>query len=598
MNEKDKGMKKFPVPLEVSQWLEVPQGLSLGLRIATGLVLVDWSSRRACAGVAAAPGLPEAAAMAHKNVSYYLGQYKDRLLPLLRGGLGRPHCQRGSEEMCGRELQATEEDSTNSFICVLKKMKEMRLMEKVVEETEEAFEERMEAIAEQWRDLHARRAQLKAHVVTSGTTVKENERLRTQALNKAKEEKEENTKKESELLRARNELEALRKQHQKLSKKLLKYSPFKRYLENVVENSQVSLDVAQGEPYLALNQRDPVLQFRDIEDIISYYKALVRTRKDLLQSQWWHRQLMEQSKVLQQQIKAEKEAEMLQCKKDLVQLKESFDQAQSDICQWVRSCEVGGGALQGLPESGVAAGSSCSQGLMAGPSSRVCAGMRCLIPSLQEQGGRAHVWSRFVMRKSWKQQQVWEVTVAVLLHGICPCCGEGTVLAGKTCQGEHCRSCRLPGLAPGSAPTTLGCSFAGTCLVSPQEDRWAEVQDSAARKGTELKSLNMAIQNLFQAASTRLQPKDKVAAADSHRQLDMVQPGQSLLPAREKQQEWLSQGEGEPPGPTHPSFSPGVPRLREWWGHQAKLSLPSRWSWEWGPTGSEGARQGCRGAGV
>lgn len=36
----------------------------------------------------------------------------------------------------------------------------------------QAFEERMEAIAEQWRDLHARRAQLKAHVVTSGTTVK------------------------------------------------------------------------------------------------------------------------------------------------------------------------------------------------------------------------------------------------------------------------------------------------------------------------------------------------------------------------------------------------------------------------------------------
>ncbi|NXH60094.1 CCD42 protein, partial [Rhabdornis inornatus] len=205
-----------------------------------------------------------------------------------------------------------EEDSTNSFICVLKKMKEVRLMEKVVEETEEAFTERMEALAEQWRDLHARRAQLKAHVVTSGTTVKENERLRTQALKKAKEEKEENTKKESELLRVRKELEALRKQHQKLSKKLLKYSLFKRYLENVVENSQ----------------------FQDIEDVISYYKALVRTRKDLLQSQWWHRQLMEQGKVLQQQIRAEKEAEMLQCKNDLVQLRESLDQAHSDIRQW------------------------------------------------------------------------------------------------------------------------------------------------------------------------------------------------------------------------------------------------------------------------
>ncbi|NXH39173.1 CCD42 protein, partial [Dicaeum eximium] len=145
-----------------------------------------------------------------------------------------------------------------------------------------------------------------------GKPHQENERLRTQALKKAKEEKEENSKKESELLRARRELEALRKQHQKLSKKLLKYSLFKRYLEDVVENSQ----------------------FRDIDDIITYYKALLRTRKDLLQSQWWHRQLMEQGKALQQQIRAGKEAKMLQCKNDLVQLKESFDQAQSDIRQW------------------------------------------------------------------------------------------------------------------------------------------------------------------------------------------------------------------------------------------------------------------------
>ncbi|NXT61787.1 CCD42 protein, partial [Chaetops frenatus] len=205
-----------------------------------------------------------------------------------------------------------EEDSTNSFICVLKKMKEVRLMEKVVEQTEEAFTERMEALAEQWRDLHYRRAQLKDHVLNSGTTVKENQRLQTQALKKAREDKEETIKKESELVRARRELEALRTQHQKLSKKLVKYSLFKRYLEDVVENSE----------------------FRDIEDCISYYKALVGTRKDLLQSQWWHRQLMEQSKLLQQQIKAEKEAEMLQCKNELAQLKESFDQAQSHIHQW------------------------------------------------------------------------------------------------------------------------------------------------------------------------------------------------------------------------------------------------------------------------
>ncbi|NWT10761.1 CCD42 protein, partial [Vireo altiloquus] len=207
-----------------------------------------------------------------------------------------------------------EEDSTNSFICLLKKMKEARSMDKVVEEKEEAFVQRMEALAEQWKDLHARRAQLKAHVVNSGSTVKENERLRTQALEKAKEEKEQNTKKESELLEAKRELEALTEQHQKLSKKLQKYSLFKRYLENVVEKSQ----------------------FRDIEDVISFYKALVRTRKDLAQSQWGHGQLTEQAMVLLRQLRAEREVEMLRCKNDLGQLKESLSKAQSDILQWVR----------------------------------------------------------------------------------------------------------------------------------------------------------------------------------------------------------------------------------------------------------------------
>ncbi|NXB34135.1 CCD42 protein, partial [Eulacestoma nigropectus] len=205
-----------------------------------------------------------------------------------------------------------EEDSTNSFICLLKKMKEVRLMEKVVEEKEEAFTERMEALAEQWRDLQARRAQLKAHVVRSGSTVKENERLRTQALKKAKEEKEQNAKRESELLEARRELEALTKQHQKLSKKLLKYSLYKRYLENVVENSQ----------------------FRDIEDVISFYKALVRTRKELVQAQWGHRQLSEQATALLQRLRAEREAEMLQRSRELEQLKESLGRAQGDLLQW------------------------------------------------------------------------------------------------------------------------------------------------------------------------------------------------------------------------------------------------------------------------
>lgn len=52
-------------------------------------------------------------------------------------------------------------------------------------------------------------------------------------------------KKHGELLRAKMELEALRKKHHKLCKKVQKYSIFKKYLEDVVKVSHVSLDISK-----------------------------------------------------------------------------------------------------------------------------------------------------------------------------------------------------------------------------------------------------------------------------------------------------------------------------------------------------------------
>ncbi|NXQ13251.1 CCD42 protein, partial [Peucedramus taeniatus] len=205
-----------------------------------------------------------------------------------------------------------EEDSQSSLIQLLKKKKEAREMEKAMAEKEEAFREKMKAIADRWRDLHAKRAQLKAHVESSGRTVQEYEELRIQALKIERKEREEKIKKDGELLRAKMELETLSKRHRKLCKKLQKYSIFKKYLEDVVKASQ----------------------FEDISEVTSQYKLLVRTRKDLLQSQQGHKQLTEQDKVFLEQYKAQKEAEMVQYKNELVQLKLRFYQAQSDIPLW------------------------------------------------------------------------------------------------------------------------------------------------------------------------------------------------------------------------------------------------------------------------
>ncbi|KAJ7412980.1 Coiled-coil domain-containing protein 42A [Willisornis vidua] len=194
----------------------------------------------------------------------------------------------------------------------------------------------------------------------------ENDMLRNEALRKAKIDREGNIKRDNELLRDKKELEALRKHHQKLCKKLLKYSMFKRYLEDVVENSQ----------------------FQDIEEITLFYQRLMRSRKELLQSQQWHKELTEKAKMLLEQYRTEKEAEILQCKNDLVQLKQYLDQARRDVPLW--------------------------------------------------------------------------------------------------------------------------------------EDRWADIQNRAAKKAKKLKAIEMAIHNLFQSASTRMNARWRVAADDSHKQLSMV----------------------------------------------------------------------------
>ncbi|KFM09871.1 Coiled-coil domain-containing protein 42A, partial [Aptenodytes forsteri] len=205
-----------------------------------------------------------------------------------------------------------EEDSLSPFIRLQEKKKQARLMQKALEVKEEAFKERMKVITCRWRDLHAKEAQLKTYMEKSGRILKENDKMRIQALKKASKERERKMQKESELLRAKRELETLRNKHQKLCNKVQKYSIFNKYLEDVVKISQ----------------------FEEIQEVIWRYKTLVRMHKDLLQAQQGHKDMSEQAKVLLDQYMAEKEAEILQYKDELVQLQLRFDQAQSDVLPW------------------------------------------------------------------------------------------------------------------------------------------------------------------------------------------------------------------------------------------------------------------------
>ncbi|XP_069728690.1 coiled-coil domain-containing protein 42 [Phaenicophaeus curvirostris] len=176
-----------------------------------------------------------------------------------------------------RKFHPTEEDSLPSYIELQKTKKEARQMQKALEEAKEG-----------------------------------NDGMRIHALKKARKEREKKMQKESELVRAEENLEALKKQRQQLSNKMQKFSIFKEYLEDVVK----------------------VSRFEDIQELIEHFNTLVRMCKDQLQSQHEQKEMSEQGQVLLNQHTAEKGAEIQRLKNELKDLQLRFDQAQKDVLQW------------------------------------------------------------------------------------------------------------------------------------------------------------------------------------------------------------------------------------------------------------------------
>ncbi|NXX46696.1 CCD42 protein, partial [Tricholaema leucomelas] len=204
-----------------------------------------------------------------------------------------------------------EEEPLSSFIHLQDKKKEFKQMQKVREAKEEAFRERMKVIVCRWKELCAEEVQLRSYAEKTERISKEDE-LPIQALKKASKERERTMQKENELWRAKKELEALRREHQKLCNRVKKYSTFNKNLEDMVKISQ----------------------FEEIQEVIWRYNTLLRVSKDLLQSQQWDKEMSAQAKVLLKQYRPELEADILQYGNELEQLPECFDQTQKDVFLW------------------------------------------------------------------------------------------------------------------------------------------------------------------------------------------------------------------------------------------------------------------------
>ncbi|KAM5273540.1 coiled-coil domain-containing protein 42 [Ctenodactylus gundi] len=225
---------------------------------------------------------------------YFRLQYGERLLHLLQ------------------KFPKTEEQSDFPTIQLLEKRKEATVMHQAMEHKKETFKRRMETLNLRWEELGNREEQLKAHIQKFEQFIQENDQKRVRALKKANKERELRRQCLRELASARQEMAALRLEHQQLSTKLQEYSIFNKYLERVVESSE----------------------FEEIHEVIARYKTLVSMHHDLMQSAQEGQEKIERAKARLARYMEEKDDEILQHNNELARLQMRLDRARSDVIVW------------------------------------------------------------------------------------------------------------------------------------------------------------------------------------------------------------------------------------------------------------------------
>uniref|UniRef100_G1RG69 Coiled-coil domain containing 42 n=1 Tax=Nomascus leucogenys TaxID=61853 RepID=G1RG69_NOMLE len=224
---------------------------------------------------------------------YFRLQYGERLLQMLQ------------------KLPNVEGASESPSIRLLEKKKEMKMMHQTMMQKKKMFQRRMETLNLRWEELGVKEAQLKAHIQKFEQFIQENDQKRIRAMKKANKERELKRQHMQELTKGKQEVAALRLEHQRLSAKLKDYSIFSKYLEKVVENSE----------------------FEEIHEVIAY-KTLVSMHHDLMQSAQEGQEKIERAKARLARYMEEKDDEILQQNNELARLQMRFDRARSNVIIW------------------------------------------------------------------------------------------------------------------------------------------------------------------------------------------------------------------------------------------------------------------------
>ncbi|XP_078229158.1 coiled-coil domain-containing protein 42 isoform X3 [Callithrix jacchus] len=222
----------------------------------------------------------------------------------------------------------------------------MKIIHHALVQKKKMFQLRMESLNLRWEELGIKEAQLKAHIQKFEQFIQENDQKRIRAMKKVNKERELKCRHLRELTRGKQEMVALRLEHQRLSAKLQDYSIFNKYLEKVVENSEMSrcpgLQAGVWQDWVAPSGPwdwlcivlSPCPQFEEIHEVIARYKTLVSMHHDLMQSAQEGQEKIEHAKARLAHYMEEKDDEILQQNNELARLQMRFDRARSNVIIW------------------------------------------------------------------------------------------------------------------------------------------------------------------------------------------------------------------------------------------------------------------------
>ncbi|XP_069651399.1 cilia- and flagella-associated protein 73 isoform X1 [Haliaeetus albicilla] len=343
---------------------------------------------------------------------------------------------------------------------LLLKRREVAEVERELQSQREEFRQRMECLAQRRQQLSRREEELRDVVLKFDAFIKASAARRERALRRADEERARAAGQGAEVARLRRELEGLLRRRERLARRLRSLRGFGDYLRSVL--------AGMG-------------QFQDIPAMLAHFGALAGARAALAQQAEARQEQLAQGWARLRRYREEAGSKLLCTKDDLTRLRARLEATRHDVLQGVKR-----GTDVGVPLQG--------EGQQCGPQA-CCRGEMPNMVVVGSWAGGPHVPGKSIIRNS-----AWGGYTARTPRSPSPSRG----------------GCKGHGAAAGvGGPRAL-------CRSVPQESHWAHVQSTATQKTLLLGQIKLAVLNLFQLATARLEVPMDVALEDTEAQLDTV----------------------------------------------------------------------------